>query len=174
MRKLLLFFGLALLLLSSSGAWAQTIVSFPSSRMSVRDALSTVESESGMSIAYNERITDPSKVVSTPSGKTLEEALSIILDGTGTEAVIKGKMILIVKSQPQEGKQLTAPVSGKVRDALGPLAGAVVMNGNNASMTDENGRRNTGRTQDECAPRPKPARAAASDTFFRRPAEGIL
>ena len=141
MRKTLLkILGLAILLFIPLGVNAQGTVNFPSAKMTVGEALGVIESQSGMSIAYNETITDLSKIVSTPSGKPLAEALNIILEGTGTEAVIKGKMILIVKKKAAE-KPAHVPVSGTVRDKIGPLAGAVVMidGTQKAEMTAEDG-----------------------------------
>ncbi len=141
MRKPFLFLTVAVLLLLPAGVWAQTVINFPSARMPIGEALAAVESQSGLSIAYNERITDPSRVVPTPSGRPLQEALASILEGTGTEAVIKGKMILIVKKKselPTE-KAAPGPVSGKIRDKVGPLVGVVVMNGSQAATTDADG-----------------------------------
>ena len=91
----------AVLGLLSWSLWAQDVITFPSAKMPIGEALSVVEAQSGMSVAYNEQLTNPSKVVATPVGKTLQEALAVLLEGTGTEAVIKGKMILIVKKKSE-------------------------------------------------------------------------
>ena len=139
MHKTLLYWMAVLLLLLPAGAWAQTVIQFPSARMPVGQALGVVEAQSGMSIAYNEQLTDPQKVVDTPSGRSLQEALAAILEGIGSEAVIKGKMILIVKKKVPVGKPQPVPVTGRVLDKAGPLAGAVVLNGQEAAMTDADG-----------------------------------
>lgn len=136
-----MFLTAAVLGLLSWSLWAQDVITFPSAKMPIGEALSVVEAQSGMSLAYNEQLTNPSKVVATPVGKSLQEALAVLLEGTGTEAVIKGKMILIVKKKSETPSTKPAPVilSGLVVDKAGPLVGAVVMNGKSASVTDVDG-----------------------------------
>lgn len=104
-------------------------ISFPEERMKISEAFGVVEKQSGLSIAYNEDLLDVSRVVSLPPRKKLTEAISAILEGTGTKATYQGKLILIVKAEaPQDG--MYRQYSGIVTDDAGPVAGAVVMIGN--------------------------------------------
>ena len=104
-------------------------ISFPEERMKISEAFGVVEKQSGLSIAYNEDLLDVSRVVSLPPRKKLTEAISAILEGTGTKATYQGKLILIVKAEaPQDG--MYRQYSGIVTDDEGPVAGAVVMIGN--------------------------------------------
>ena len=68
------------------------------------------------------------------------EAMAAILDGTGMQASLDGKMILVVKN----GQQTEAPAeySGKVVDASGPVPGAMILldgKKDNVAMTDLDG-----------------------------------
>ena len=104
-------------------------ISFPEERMKISEAFGVVEKQSGLSIAYNEDLLDVSRVVSLPPRKKLTEAISAILEGTGTKATYQGKLILIVKAEaPQDG--MYRQYSGIVTDDAGPVAGAVMMIGN--------------------------------------------
>lgn len=100
------------------------VVTFPSGTMTVRQAFEAIEHQLGMTIAYNESLLDVNRHVTPPSGKHVLEAMTAILDGTGMQASIDGKMILVVKAD-----QKAAPVEykGKVVDSSGPVPGAMVM-----------------------------------------------
>ena len=100
------------------------VITFPKDRMTTGEALGVIEAQSGLSIAYNENLLDLGCMVSTPSGKNLIDILPLILEGTGTEAVVKGKIILIVK---KAAPAPAGPCSGVVVDKAGPVVGAVVM-----------------------------------------------
>ncbi|MBR5063387.1 MAG: TonB-dependent receptor plug domain-containing protein, partial [Bacteroidales bacterium] len=112
------------LLLPIAARAQSPVISFSQRQMTLAQALSVVEQQSGYSIAYNENLLDLGKTVSTPSGKTLTELLPVLLDGTNAEARISGKMILIVEKEKDRPRRQT--YSGTVVDKDGPLIGAVV------------------------------------------------
>ena len=104
----------------------EPVVSFPQKQMTLAEALAVVEQQSGLSIAYNENLLDLGKVVSTPSGNPLSEVLRLLLEDTGAEARISGKIILIVEKLRTAPPSSPETYSGIVRDSAGPLAGAVI------------------------------------------------
>ena len=104
----------------------EPVVSFPQKQMTLAEALDVVEQQSGLSIAYNENLLDLGKVVSTPSGNPLSEVLRLLLEDTGAEARISGKIILIVEKRRTAPPSSPETYSGIVRDSAGPLAGAVI------------------------------------------------
>lgn len=136
MRRICFLLTAGLLLLVAWRAEAQTHIRFPVEQMTIREALAVIETQSGLSIAYNEQLTDPSRLVATPSGKTVQETLDVIFAGSGNEAIVKGTMILIIKAHGQAARR----ISGTIRDKVGPVAGAVITCGANASMTDLDGK----------------------------------
>ena len=131
---------LLLAIMPAVGLHAQNkVVTFPSGTMTVRQAFEAIEHQLGMTIAYNESLLDVNRHVTPPSGKHVLEAMTAILDGTGMQASIDGKMILVVKAD-----QKAAPVEykGKVVDSSGPVPGAMVMldgKKDNVVMTDIDG-----------------------------------
>ncbi len=134
----------ALTLISSAGLYAQTVsVTFPSGAISLKQAFEAVEHQSGVTVAYNESLLDINRMVTPPSGVSLDEALSALLSGTGMHAVRDGKMILVVKDETQKS---SAPevYRGVVVDASGPVPGAMVIpsgGGTDAvAMTDADGK----------------------------------
>lgn len=115
------------------------VVTFPSGTMTVRQAFEAIEHQLGMTIAYNESLLDVNRHVTPPSGKHVLEAMTAILDGTGMQASIDGKMILVVKA---DQKAATVEYKGKVVDSSGPVPGAMVMldgKKDNVTMTDIDG-----------------------------------
>ena len=115
------------------------VVTFPSGTMTVRQAFEAIEHQLGMTIAYNESLLDVNRHVTPPSGKHVLEAMTAILDGTGMQASIDGKMILVVKA---DQKAATVEYKGKVVDSSGPVPGAMVMldgKKDNVVMTDIDG-----------------------------------
>ncbi len=134
---------LALVMLSATGLYAQNqVVSFPAGEMTIRQAFETIEHQLGVTVAYNESLLDVNKMVTPPSGKTLQEAVNAILSGTGMKASLDGKMILVVKEQQEKGA--TQEYSGQVLDAMGPVIGAMVIPENKSTesvaMTDIDGK----------------------------------
>lgn len=132
---------LMLVIIPAIGLHAQNqVVKFRSGTMTVRQAFEAIEHQLGMTVAYNESLLDVNRKVIPPSGKTVMEAMAAILDGTGMQASLDGKMILVVKN----GQQAEAPAeySGKVVDASGPVPGAMILldgKKDNVAMTDLDG-----------------------------------
>lgn len=132
---------LMLVIIPAIGLHAQNqVVKFRSGTMTVRQAFEAIEHQLGMTVAYNESLLDVNRKVTPPSGKTVMEAMAAILDGTGMQASLDGKMILVVKN----GQQAEAPAeySGKVVDASGPVPGAMILldgKKDNVAMTDLDG-----------------------------------
>ncbi len=132
---------LMLVIIPAIGLHAQNqVVKFRSGTMTVRQAFEAIEHQLGMTVAYNESLLDVNRKVTPPSGKTVMEAMEAILDGTGMQASLDGKMILVVKN----GQQAEAPAeySGKVVDASGPVPGAMILldgKKDNVAMTDLDG-----------------------------------
>ncbi len=138
MNKLLSLFFLALVM--TIPCWAvssQSQVSFSSSRMTIREAFSNIEKQSGYTIAYNEAMLNVGQMVSVKSQCTVDEAMTEILAGTGTHHAYQGKIILVVENQQDNASM----VSGVVRDENGPVPGAVILNrtNNQTALSDENG-----------------------------------
>ncbi len=119
-----------------------TGVNFPSGSITVRQAFDAVEHQTGVTVAYNESLLDVNRVITPPSGVSIEEAMAAILSGTGMHASLDGKMVLIIK----DGQTKAAPdiYTGKVVDSAGPVPGAMVIptgGGNNdVAMTDSDGK----------------------------------
>ena len=141
MKQIKLYLITLLMVTTAIGLHAQSqTVNFPSGTMTIRQAFEAIEHQLGMTVAYNESFLDVSRQVTPPSGKSVTEALSAILDGTGMQATVDGKMILIVKA----GQQAATPAeyTGKVIDASGPVPGAMIMldgKKDNVVMTDIDG-----------------------------------
>jgi TonB-linked SusC/RagA family outer membrane protein len=141
MRKISLIICLLIGSLFANVLFAQSkVINFPAKTMTISQAFKVIESQSGLSIAYNEELLDVSKVVSTPSGKLPAEILPIILRGTNTEAVFQGKIIIIRKLSEPKGEVMN--YSGIVKDKIGPVPGAYVLiaGTQNGTMTDANGK----------------------------------
>ncbi len=123
------------------GVHAQNmVVNFQAGPMTVRQAFETIEHQLGMTIAYNESLLDVNRQVTPPSGKPVLEAMTAILEGTGMQAGIDGKIILVVKAEQKAVSQVE--YKGKVVDASGPVPGAMIMldgKKDNVAMTDIDG-----------------------------------
>ena len=65
-------------------------------------AFDLIEEQSGYAVAYNEEHININRKVVLPIGNNLEDTLKALLKGTGMEAIIQGKMILIVPSEHDE------------------------------------------------------------------------
>ena len=123
------------------GVHAQNmVVNFQAGPMTVRQAFEAIEHQLGMTIAYNESLLDVNRQVTPPSGKPVLEAMTAILEGTGMQAGIDGKIILVVKAEQKAVSQVE--YKGKVVDASGPVPGAMIMldgKKDNVAMTDIDG-----------------------------------
>lgn len=116
------------------------VVNFQAGPMTVRQAFEAIEHQLGMTIAYNESLLDVNRQVTPPSGKPVLEAMTAILEGTGMQAGIDGKIILVVKAEQKAVSQVE--YKGKVVDASGPVPGAMIMldgKKDNVAMTDIDG-----------------------------------
>lgn len=128
MKKLVLYLTLLTGVLFSLSATAQDmLIHFRKPAKTVGEVLRTVEAQSGLSIVYNETQLNMNRRVSLSGEQRLEDVLKTVLEGSGAEAVIRDKLILIVKvpasGQPQPALQ---EYKGNVSDEKGPLIGAVV------------------------------------------------
>lgn len=114
------------------------LVKFPSSQITVREAFSSIEEQSGYAIAYNENLLNVDRKVKLKEECTVDEAMSDILSGTGTHHAYQGKLILVEKNIQKNVERF----SGIVKDESGPVPGAVLMNASNkeTSVTDNQGR----------------------------------
>lgn len=125
-RTLTLVIMMILFFLTAAGASAQEqIVQFQKKEMKISAALNLIERQTGLTFAYNKSHLDVNKTVGMPEGKNVMDALSEILAGTGTQAHLNGKVIVI----SPVGKELkTITLKGTVTDRNGePLAGASIM-----------------------------------------------
>ena len=98
MRKFTLCLWLIIGLLASKKLAAQE-------KIKLSEAFDLIEDQSGYAVAYNENLININKKVKLSSSDlSLEEHLKLLLKGTGMEAQISGKMILIVpkKSYKEE------------------------------------------------------------------------
>lgn len=99
-----------------------------------------IESQTGMTIAYNSAVIDVNKVISVNiSNKTLSEALTEILKNTGATFTIQGKQIIVSQADGQAKKK----ISGTITDVTGePVIGATVKikGTNTATITDIDGK----------------------------------
>lgn len=110
---------LMLVIIPAIGLHAQNqVVNFRSGTMTVRQAFEAIEHQLGMTVAYNESLLDVNRKVTPPSGKTVMEAMEAILDGTGMQASLDGKMILVVKTDSRRRRRLNIPEKSLTRRVL--------------------------------------------------------
>lgn len=116
-------------------------ITLPSHSITIKDAFSEIEEQTGMSIDYDESVINLNKrVKASVNNKSLNEALALILKESGCTFVIKSNHIIIsAQTVQQQKKQIT--VSGTVSDNFGPIIGAnVVEKGTtNGVITDIDG-----------------------------------
>lgn len=100
-------------------------ISIPNRQAKISVLFEEIESQTGMTIAYNAAVLDADKTVSVNiNDKTLSEALTEILRNTGTTFSIEGKQIVIASASP--GRQ-TKRISGIITDPAGePVIGATI------------------------------------------------
>lgn len=100
-------------------------ISLPRESMTIRSAFEEIEKQTQLSVAYNDAIIDVNKkITEAVTGKTLSEALTSILKGTGTTFRIQGKQILIV---PEKAQAPEKEYKGTVLDETGePVTGASI------------------------------------------------
>ena len=83
-------------------------VEFPQGKLRIRKAFELIETQSGLSVAYNEDLLDVNKKVTPPKSETVSRAMEILLHGTGMEAIFQGKLILVVLSEKAQSESLSA------------------------------------------------------------------
>lgn len=106
MKRLTLCFCLLIMTISSFRLAAQEhIISFPQEKMKLITAFDLIEEQSGYAVAYNEELINIDRRVIPPDGKTISETFKILLKGTGMQAHMQGKMILIVPVLHNEVEQ---------------------------------------------------------------------
>jgi TonB-linked SusC/RagA family outer membrane protein len=124
-KRARLFFFLCLLL-STTLSYAQSSVriSIEKGDFSIKEALQRVEKQSNLSIAYNESKLNGDKRISIEFvNRPLDEALGVILSGTGFTYQIKDGYIMII---PEAQKEKT--ITGTVTEDDGtPLTGASIV-----------------------------------------------
>ena len=116
-------------------------ITLPSHNITIKDAFSEIEKQTGMSVDYDESVINLNKQVNASvNNKSLNETLALILKESGCTFVIRNNHIIIsAQTVQQQQKQVT--ISGAVSDNLGPIAGAnVVEKGTtNGMITDLDG-----------------------------------
>lgn len=130
------------LFLSQSAVFAQTgkKITISGDKITIKEALLSVEKQTEMSVAYNESALGAGKVISLKlKDASLENALGTILKGTGfTWKIEKGYIIISPEKKPAESRK----ISGTVIDETGlPIIGAgVVVPGGEGTVTDMDGK----------------------------------
>lgn len=78
-------------------------ITLPSGEKTIQSAFDEIEKQTKMTIAYNESVINVKQTVNADiSGKTLAEAMAILLKGTNTTYKIQGDRIIIVAAQQQQ------------------------------------------------------------------------
>lgn len=116
-------------------------ITLSSNSITVKEAFSEIEKQTGMSVDYDESVTNLNKPLNTSiSNKPLNEALKLILKGSGCTYVLKNNHI-IISAQVSQPQQQSLTITGTVSDNMGPIAGAnVVEKGTtNGIITDMDG-----------------------------------
>lgn len=95
-------------------------------KITIKEALSDVERQTGLSIAYNESRIGADRIISLNlSGVSLDEAMSKILEGTGLSWRLQGEYVII-----SEGGESEKPrsIRGRIVDETGqPMVGVGVV-----------------------------------------------
>ena len=99
MRKFTLCLWLIILAALRLSAQEQTI-NLPQEKIRLSAAFDLIEDQSGYTVAYNEMLLNVGRKVQVSGELALEDALKALLKGTGMQAQISGKMILIVPTDP--------------------------------------------------------------------------
>lgn len=98
-------------------------ISIKKEQITLKEALSEIEKQTEMSVAYNESQLGADKIISLNlQNVSLDQAFKRILKDTGYSFRIQGKQILIIKEKKQE--KGTREISGRVLDSQNtPLIG---------------------------------------------------
>ena len=125
--KKTIFATLLCLFLCGSLFAQQQQVTVHGGKAALGQVLSEIESQTGMSVDFDNQEVDTAKTVSVPDGTyDVKALLDAVLEGPGYAYTIRGSHIIIkAKKAPQKQTQL---VSGKVVDSKGePVIGAAVL-----------------------------------------------
>ena len=119
-RTALLVCLLAINMVSFISTAQDKTICLPKGKMRLAAALTLVEEQSGYSVAYNETLLNKNKKVRLEGENDVEQALKLLLKGTGMKAVISGKMILIVpqKDQSETENQEKIPYYNVIDEAI--------------------------------------------------------
>ncbi|MDR0823954.1 MAG: SusC/RagA family TonB-linked outer membrane protein, partial [Prevotella sp.] len=122
--KLLLLLGLFFLSTIAS-AQSDVKISINKNNITIKEALSEIEKQSKMYVAYNEsKLKSDKRINLNLTNSSLDDALNTILADTGFSYQLKNEYIIIV---PKEEQIATREITGKVLDEADlPLAGASV------------------------------------------------
>lgn len=103
-------------------------ISIVRNNITIKDALTEVEKQSKMSVAYNESKLKSDKVINIDiTNQPLNEALNTILANTGFSYQLKNEYIIIVPQNEQQDKGKEILISGNIIDESDlPLIGATV------------------------------------------------
>lgn len=116
-------------------------ITIKKNEITLREALTEVEKQSKMSIAYNESQLGGSKRISlNVKGLPLEQALKAILKGTGFGYKVKDNYIMIVPEKKE--KSVSKEIKGRIVDEQGEALIGVnvsVNGGSTGTITDLNG-----------------------------------
>lgn len=118
-------------------------ISLSSSSLTLKEAFSEIENQTGMSVDYDESALDDSRRINVSvKNETLGNALSSILSGSGFSFAIKNNHIVIAKLIGTQQNSNKVVINGVVRDDIGPLVGAnVIEKGTqNGIVTDQDGK----------------------------------
>ena len=131
------------LLLVGSAIYAQNSskITIKRKNISLQEALAEVRKLTHMSISYNDSQLHVNRIYLDIEKKPLEQALKVILKGTGFTYLIKDNYIMIVPEQNIK-KAKSRNISGNVVDAKGePLIGVTVIEKGttNGAVTDLDG-----------------------------------
>lgn len=118
------------LLLSQTVVFAQNAkkISIKKEKVSLKEALTEIEKQTKMSVAYNESQLGADKTISlNVVDATIEKALDQILKGTGFAYKIQGDHIMIVQ-EPKQEKGKSKKITGQVLDDQNmPLIGVNIV-----------------------------------------------
>ena len=113
-------------------------ITLPSGEKTIQSAFDEIEKQTKMTIAYNESVINVKQTVNADiSGKTLAEAMAILLKGTNTTYKIQGDRIIIVAAQQQQPDVPKKKYTGVILDSKGEsvIGASVTLKGNTSTGT---------------------------------------
>ena len=123
--KIITFFCCLLLVQTTLFAQSNTKISINQNNITLQEALTEIEKQTGMSVAYNESQLEGKRVSLNIKNLPLEQSLQTILKGTGFSYKLSNEYIMIVPEEKPE--QSTTKIKGLVVDESGePLIGVNV------------------------------------------------